>query len=154
MTIDQNTLLFFDASCLIAAAGSSMGGSGFLLSLCARNFLRGIVSQVVLLEAEYNIQAKLGEKALAQYHNILQVIPLSVAPVPSLSRTESWSYLINPKDHHVMATVMATGAPHLLTLDQKLITEVNQAELSVQALTPGHFIRAILPTHKDYPRIR
>ncbi|MBI2942103.1 MAG: hypothetical protein HYY04_16860 [Chloroflexi bacterium] len=33
MTIDLTTILFFDASCLIAAAGSPTGGSGFLLSL-------------------------------------------------------------------------------------------------------------------------
>jgi len=44
MTIDQDTVVFFDASCLIAAAGSTSGGSGFLLSLCARGLLQGAVS--------------------------------------------------------------------------------------------------------------
>ena len=56
MTVDHKTLLFFDASCLIAAAGSPAGGSSLLFSLCARRLLRGVVSQAVLLEAEGNIQ--------------------------------------------------------------------------------------------------
>jgi hypothetical protein len=62
MTIDRNTLLFFDSTCLIAAAGSPSGGSGFLLSLCARGFLKTAVSQPVLLEAQRNIQENLGTK--------------------------------------------------------------------------------------------
>ena len=41
MPIDHQTLLFFDASWLIAAAGSPTGGSGFLLARCARHLLRG-----------------------------------------------------------------------------------------------------------------
>jgi hypothetical protein len=50
-TIDRHTLLFLDASPLIAAAGSPAGGPGFLLSLCARGYLKAAVSQPVLLEA-------------------------------------------------------------------------------------------------------
>jgi predicted nucleic acid-binding protein len=57
MIIDSNTLLFFDSSCLIAAAGSPTGGSGFLLSLCGRQFLKVAISQAVLLEAQRNIHA-------------------------------------------------------------------------------------------------
>jgi hypothetical protein len=43
MVIDRDTLLFFDASCLLAAAGSSTGGSAFLLSVCIRGFLKAAV---------------------------------------------------------------------------------------------------------------
>ena len=106
MSIDRTTLLFFDASCLIAAAGSPTGGSGFLLSLCARERLMGSVSHVVLLEAEKNIEAKLGAKALEQYHHLLQIIPLNVAPVPSLAPEEPWLEQVNPKDLHVIAAAL------------------------------------------------
>jgi hypothetical protein len=43
MTIDQTTPIFFDASCLIAAAGSPTGGSGFLLSLCEKGHLQAVI---------------------------------------------------------------------------------------------------------------
>jgi hypothetical protein len=82
MIIDRNTLVFFDASCLIAATGSPSGGSGFLLSLCARGFLKAAVSQPVLLEAQNNIQAKLGEEAIQRYQNLLAIVPFSLAALP------------------------------------------------------------------------
>ena len=82
MTIDRNTLVFFDASCLIAAAGSPSGGSGFLLSLCARGYLKAAVSQPVLLEAQSNIQAKLGDEAIKRYHNFLAIVSFTLAALP------------------------------------------------------------------------
>lgn len=154
MSIDRTTLLFFDGSCLIAAAGSPTGGSGFLLSLCRRELLCGAVSHIVLLEAEHNIQAKLSSQVLARYHDLLQVTPLAVAVVPSLETDETWSQQVNPKDLHVIAAALAINADYLLTLDQKLIVEVNQAGVPVHALTPGDFIRTVLPTHTEYPRVR
>lgn len=85
MRIDRDTLVFFDASCLVAAAGSPTGGSGFLLSLCARRLLRGAISHMVLLEAEHSIQAKLSPLVLSHFHELLQVVPLVVTPVPPRS---------------------------------------------------------------------
>lgn len=154
MSIDQNTLLFFDASCLIAAAGSPTGGSGFLLSLCARQLLRGAVSHMVLLEAEHNIHAKMRRAVLGHYHQLLQIVPLTVAPVPALDVDAVWTQQINPKDLHVMLAARAVHADYLLTLDQYLIMEVTQADVALPALTPGDFIRTILPTHDQYPRLR
>ena len=54
----------------------------------------------------------------------------------------------------MIGAALAIGADYLLTLDQKLITEVNQADFPLHALTPGEFIRTILPTHDEYPRMR
>jgi hypothetical protein len=68
MSINKNTPIFFVSSCLIATAGSPTGGSGFLLSLCAKGYLKAVVSQPVLLEAQRNIQAKLGKEAIERFH--------------------------------------------------------------------------------------
>jgi predicted nucleic acid-binding protein len=154
MSVDATTLLFFDASCLIAAAGSPMGGSGFLLSLCARQLLRGAVSQAVLLEAERNIQAKLGEQVLGHYHGLLQRTPLSLAPIPRISPQTSWLRTVNVKDVHVVAAALAVRAAYLLTLDRRLAVQVNEAGLSLQALAPGEFIKTVLPHHTSYPSLR
>jgi predicted nucleic acid-binding protein len=154
MTIDQRTLIFFDASCLIAAAGSPLGGSGFLLSLCAHGWIKGVVSHLVLQEAEHNIETKLGERALSRYHSLLKLVPFLVAPIPPISRQPSWLQRVNAKDVHVVAAVSAVAAPYLLTLDRQLITQINQATLQLYALTPGDFIQKVLPTHLDYPELR
>ena len=79
MTIDSKTLWFFDASCLVAAAGSPVGGSGFLLSLCSQGFLRGAVSSYVLLEAERNIQVRLEPATVHTYYNFVATMPYLVA---------------------------------------------------------------------------
>ena len=110
MTLDHTTLLFFDASCVIAASASSSGGSGFLLSLCARGQLRGAVSQHVLLETERNIQAKLGQEVLHSYHRLLLLAPLTVAPAPKVTHRQSWQSIVNTKDHHVILAALACKA--------------------------------------------
>ena len=154
MIIDDSTLLFFDASCLIAAAGSPKGGSGFLLSLCARNLLRGAVSQAVLLEAERNIRAKLSLHALNAYHELLQVVPFTLASVPHVSTQAAWLQTINAKDVHVVASALVVDAPYLIPLDRALAKEIGRAELPLQALSPGGFIRTVLLHHVKYPSLR
>src|SRR5690349_21704771 len=102
MPIDRTTLLFFDASALVAAAGSPTGGSGFLLSVCERGFLRAVVSQPVLIEAERNVRENLRPEALGRYHGYLRAVPLILAPVP-MDRNRAWSVeLVGEKDEHVL----------------------------------------------------
>jgi predicted nucleic acid-binding protein len=150
MTIDRNTLVFFDASCLIAAAGSPSGGSGFLLSLCARGYLRAAVSQPILLEAQSNIRAKLGDEAVKRYHNFLAIVSFSLAALPDRTELKRLEKSINKKDVHVVAAALEIQAPFLLALDKGLILEVNKSNLGIHALSPGDFIKTILPDHADY----
>jgi len=154
MIVDQSTLLFCDASCLIAAAGSPTGGSGFLLSLCMCGLLRGAVSQPVLLEAERNILAKLTPQALNTYHNLLQTVPLTIAPIPHVPAESAWLKEVNAKDVHVVASTLAVKAPYVLTLDRTLAEEINRTALPIQALSPGEFMRGVLPFHVNFPSLR
>jgi len=151
MTIDRNTLLFFDASCLIAVAGSPNGGSGFLLSLCAKRLIKGAISQPVLLEAQRNIQTKLGDESLNTFYRFLTVTPLTLASIPGKSELKRIGSLITSKDAHVVGAAMVIKADFLLTLDKRLNLQVNQAKLGIQAISPGDFIKSILPSHTDYP---
>jgi predicted nucleic acid-binding protein len=154
VTIDENTLLFFDSSCLVAAAGSHSGGSGFLLLLCARGYLKAAVSQPVLLEAQKNIQLKLGEESIRRFYNLLAVVPFSLASLPDKAEIARLELLTNKKDVHVLAAALQAQARFLLTLDRRLALEVNQARLGVEGLSPGEFIKNVLPNHVNYPATR
>lgn len=148
MSLGPTTLLFFDASCLIAAAGSPQGGSGFLLTLCRQGWLRAAVSHVVLLEAERNLAAK-RPAALGRYHELLARLPWVLAAVPEAIERAAWAAGINPKDRHVVAASLACAADYLLTLDRGLLAEMEQAALPVVALDPATFIKTVLPRHHD-----
>ncbi len=154
MSIDPATMLFFDASCLIAAAGSPSGGSSFLLSVCGRDLLTGSASQPVLIEAERNTVNKLGAEALERYYQLLRVTRLQIVAVPPREARERDEWRINEKDHHVVAAAHAADVQFLITLDRGLTREVNSIGLPFRALTPAEFITDVLPNHRDYPSIR
>ena len=151
MIVDNTTLLFFDASCLIAAAGSPSGGSGFLLSLCGRDLLQAAVSQPVLLEAERNIAAKLGPVALETYHRLVVVTPMTIVSLPPPAEQRQYRDIAGEKDEHVVAAAIVGEADFLLTLDKKLEERVNAANLPIRALSPGDFIKTVLVQHIEYP---
>lgn len=148
MTIDRTTLVFFDASCLIAAAGSPTGGSGFLLSLCAKRYLQAAVSAYVLTEASRNIQVRMKTEVWANYQMLLHSVPFVIAPVPAPLPILP---LVNAKDVHVVAAAAAVATSYLLTLDKGLLAQAHLAGLTFPTLTPGDFIKTVLPTHVKYP---
>ena len=155
MPIDQTTVLFFDSSCLIAAAGSPTGGSSLLLAICARGFLRGTVSHAVLAEAEGNILSNLPPQALTRYRQEILSIPLTVAPIPSTAEREAAAPVTGEKDAHVLASALRVRADYLITLDKRLTARIaHNEQLFLQALSPGAFITEHLPTHPAYRSIR
>ena len=155
MAIDQSTILFFDSSCLVAAAGSPTGGSSLLLAICTRGFLKGAVSHGVLAEAEGNILTNLSQAAQTRYHQEVLSMPLIIAPVPSLSDREAVAAITGTKDAHVLAAAISIGAAFLLTLDKRLAHRITEAkEHPIHALSPGEFITTQLQIHPAYPSMR
>jgi predicted nucleic acid-binding protein len=154
MTINEKSLLFFDSSCLIAAAGSPSGGSSLLLAICARGFLTGAVSHAVLAEAEGNVLSNLQPQALSRYRQEILRIPLLVAPLPSTPERETAAPITGEKDAHVLASALHVGAQYLITLDKQLANRIGEEALSIHALSPGEFITTKLPNHPAYSSIR
>jgi len=99
----------------------------------------------VLLEAQKNIQSKLGDKAIKRLHKLLAIVPFSLAPVPNKEEFARLDKLVNKKDVHVVAAALEIRAPFLLTLDKFFVLEVNKAALRIQAISPGEFIKILLP---------
>ena len=108
MTLTRDSSLFFDATCLIAAAGSPTGGSGFLLSVCQAGFLNAFCSPSVLVEAERNITAKLHTSALATYHLQLAATPIILISTPQRRIIQQYDDPFG-KDAHVVASAMAAS---------------------------------------------
>ena len=112
--------------------------------------MKAAVSQPVLIEAQRNIQSKLGDTALNHFYNLISIVPFSLVSLPGENRLKLLEKAVNKKDVHVLAAALEIRAPYLLASDKGFISEVNRANLGIQALTPGDFIKTILPQHKDY----
>jgi predicted nucleic acid-binding protein len=155
VAIDRSTLLFFDASCLLAVAGSPQGGSGFLLELCQRNLLRAAVSQPVLLETERNL-AKLSDPdaAALAFFGVLAQTPFVIAPIPFERDILRYMASVGEKDEHVLAAAVACGAEFLVTLDKAFATAADAGKFGLRAVSPGEFIKTHLPLHPDFAGIR
>ena len=138
--------LFIDASVWIAAAGSSSGGSGRLLSLCMAGYASAVCSRLVLREAERNIRTKLPSDSLLSFFQTIGKLKLALVNPPSESEVMRMSQIIDPRDAHVLASALAARVDALLTLDRKhfFTQALLQAGLPFKIMTPGDFIRTML----------
>src|SRR5437879_5224005 len=117
MSIGRGTRLFFDASCLFAAADSPTGGSAFLVSVCARGFLQAVVSAAVLEEAARNIAAERPAAILTSLHELVRATPFALVTAPSEAEVLRQRPVFQ-SDDHVVAAALAAGIDFLITLDQ------------------------------------
>ncbi len=152
--VDRTTRVVFDASCLIAAAASPTGGSGFLWSLVERSLLQAVVSQAILIEVETNLARKFSPTTLARHRARLESGAPELAAIPRLDVSPRRYPSVNAKDEHVVAAALASGTTVILTLDRPLEAEINGAELGVLALSPGEFIATRLPAHPSFATLR
>jgi predicted nucleic acid-binding protein len=146
MSSTEQIKLFFDASVLIAGAHSPTGGSGYLLEACRRGRFKPVVTRLVLIEAERNIKAKLGEEDLLRFYQLLGSVDFAIEPPVSAREVADYIHLIEEKDAHVLAAAVRSGAQFLLTLDTRhFMTErLSKADLGLIIVTPGDFIKAYL----------
>jgi predicted nucleic acid-binding protein len=153
--VDRSTLLFFDASCLLAAAGSPSGGSGFLLGLCRRGLLRAAVSHPVLQEAERNlVKLPQPQAARLELFELLTQTSFVIALIPPERDTADYVAAVGEKDEHVLAATIACKAEFLVTLDKAFAAAVNAGQFNMEAVSPGEFIKQHLPLHPEFPGIR
>ena len=138
--------LFLDARVWIAASGSPTGASALILALCGRGLARAVTSRLVLLESERNIQAKLGDDALARFYTSIADLPMEILDVPTPEEIQAQGKTIHPKDAHVLASAIKGEAEYLLTLDRKhfLAPSVRRTKLSFAILTPGDYLRRLI----------
>jgi predicted nucleic acid-binding protein len=153
MLVSEATVVFFDASCLFAAAMSPNGGSGLIIDVCGRGFLRAASSRTVLDEAERNIRQKCPLSTLVAYRALISETPIAVVAAPSASDAERFASVFL-EDAHVIASAVTAEADVLLTLDRRLIARARAGVHPFQAVTPKEFIDDILPLHPDFATIR
>ena len=142
----QRTLVFLDASVLVAGSRSPSGGSAVAMEVCQGRRFRAAVTSTVLLEARNNIAEKFGEEELVRFYRQLAAMQPEMAPAPPASRIEECVPLTTEKDAHVLAAALECNAGYLLTLDRRhlLTPTVEAAGLPLRVMTPGDFLRQVV----------
>lgn len=137
--------LFLDVSVLIAAAGSAEGGSALLLEICSTRKTQLLVTQLVLREAERNIQEELDEPALLRFYQVIADLDPHVIPAPSSEDLQAAAGIVAAKDAPVLAGARAGKATHLITLDRKhfLGDKHREGILPITACRPAEFLERL-----------
>ena len=146
MSAEGKRIVFLDASVLVAAAGSPSGGSALVIEVCWGHRFAAACSQRVLSEAQINIRGKLPAEAMVRFYQLLAALSPALVPPTSAAEEAKYAAWVAPKDAHVIAAAVQSGAAFLLSLDRKHLVndEVRRAGLPLQVLTPGEFIQQIL----------
>ena len=142
----QRTLVFLDASVLVAASRSPSGGSALAMEMCRGRRFRAALTARVLLEARVNIAEKFGEPELLRFYQQVAALDTEMVPPPSKERLSECVPLTTEKDAHVLAAALACKADYLLTLDRRhlLTPSVLSAGLPLGVMTPGEFLREMV----------
>jgi predicted nucleic acid-binding protein len=129
--------IFLDANVFFAAVHSPQGGSGLVIQLAKQGKVGIYTVSHVLLEAERNIESKLGQKYLsAHYQNLIDVKPKIIAlPILRPEDVEKFNQLVPIKDIPVLLGGLCGNIKWLVTLDKK------------------HFLNNIKLVEKDFPFI-
>ena len=141
--------VFLDANIFFAAAGSPKGGSAFVLDLAKQKKVQAATVAHALVEAERNIQKKLGKKVLDRhYENLLEAKPSiqNIDNVP-MGMATALEKLLVKKDVPILLGAMISRSDFLVTLDRKDFLDnkkLKDADLSFQMVTPGDFLQAYL----------
>lgn len=151
---DRNTLVLVDASYLVSGSASPGGGSGYILTICQRGYLRGAVSKIILVEAERNITKKMGSASHTQYFQHLRDIAFEIAVFEDASIPLRHRLIAGEKDAHVITAAVILDAEYVISLDRRLVSRINTATLPITAMTPGEFLRGPLLLHPEYADIR
>ena len=138
--------IFLDASVFIASAKSPNGGSALVLRICQKKKFQAVSTLLVLTEAQRNIKKKFSDVELIRfYQEIANLSPKIVKPATTKELSE-YSRIIEPKDAHVLAAAVRSGATFLVTLDRKhfMTSTIRNSGLPINILTPGEFLRRIV----------
>lgn len=144
------TIVYFDASCLVAAAGSPTGGASYLLDSFQGRLLRAVTSGPAIHEAERNLVRKFPPLAFERFIRLQQRRLIRYVPVAKYEKSPAWYESINEKDRHIVGAALHARCAYLLTLDKALAREVSSAQIPLIALSPEIFILDVLPTYPGY----
>ncbi len=138
--------VFLDSSVLVAACGSKIGASAFILGHSKQGKLNAFVSRDVVNEARKNISLKIGKTGLDRLWFYIKSANLRLFPSPSIEKIAECEKYINKKDASILAAALESEVSFIITLDRKhfLQPQVIQFVKPTIIILPGEFVENYL----------
>lgn len=135
--------IFLDTSVIVSGFRSKTGASSYILSLCQKGKLKGVISDLVIREIIVNLKAKAGSEALIEFYQLLAGDVFTVVNIDHEEELKRFSGITHDKDVHVLAGCQKAGADFLISLDKKhiLTPVVAKALHPIKVVTPGDFLK-------------
>lgn len=138
--------VFFDASIIIAALLSPLGGSAELFRLVKTGTIVGITSQTAIdevLEKDKPVKLK---RSINEIEDFIFQSGLVVRETVTLEEVEPYQNLIDNEDAHLIAGAKLTKCEYLVSLDKKhvLREEIKQRFLPLKIVTPKELIEDLV----------
>lgn len=151
MLSQRRIRLFLDSNVLTAGIVSRWGLDKAVISICAANVWRLILSEAVHDEVEENLRllahdrpALSGEQLIEDYRRVVELTKPEIIPYPEASLVRSSRHLIRHEaDVPVLLSAMAGKPDWFLTHNLKHFTPAVAERSGLRIATPAEFFRTL-----------
>lgn len=136
--------IYLDASVIVPAMLSPVGGSAKLIRLIKLGLFVGITSQNVVEEIERN-SVKIN-KSTQEIREFIQENKILIRKKISLSDLDEYKGMVDIKDAHIVAGAKLTKCDYLVTLDKKhlLRKDIQQKFMPLKIVSPKELLEQII----------
>lgn len=129
--------VFFNASVILAGLGSPSGGSGMLLKYVKKGKIIGIVSEIVVDEAQrHSDKIRLSSRSV---DGIIRDI-FDVIPATEKVGTKYQKYVHDIGDIHLFVSSEQSRADYLVSLDKKHVLSLSGKFNKFKIVSPGELL--------------
>ena len=138
----RTSVVFFNASVVLAGLRSPNGGSGKVLLWSKKKKINGVISEIVFDEVLRNAD-KIGlerEEVRGRVSSIFD----KILPAPTLSEVNLFKKIVvDFGDAHILASCKNSKAHVLVTLDEKHLLAIKKKVKFVNIVSPGELIKRL-----------
>lgn len=136
--------IYFDASVIIAALLSPVGGSAKLIQFARLGVITGITSQTAIEEIEEH--ALKIDKTLTEIRQFIKDNSIVVRKKISKAEEEPYQGLVEEEDIHIVAGAKLTACDYLVTLNKKhlLKDEIRKIVKPLKVVSPKEYLEELM----------
>lgn len=133
--------VLLDASVIITGIHSKSSASSIILELSQKRKIKTFVSSIILNEVVRNLNKKFPQKLLGDFLTYLPKSNFKKIEFKNESEVLKFQDKTAQKDVHVIAAAYKAGVNYLITLDEKHLLSLKNANFPFTIITPREFIK-------------